>query len=101
MSSVRQPWPRRGGLLPGLRYGSVLPRENGISEEERQWKLVPSLVLFLLILALPSQRDNFSMYPMRLLGEGRIDQGLTTEKRPKFIACRLLPLDDRKGKEPI
>ena len=26
MSSVRQPWPRRGGLLPGLRYGSVLPR---------------------------------------------------------------------------
>ena len=52
--------------------------ENGISEEERQWKLVPSLVLFLLILALPSQRDNFSMYPMRLLGEGRIDQGLTT-----------------------
>ena len=78
MSSVRQPWPHRGGLLPGLRYGSVLPRENGISEEERQWKLVPSLVLFLLIRALPSQRDNFSMYPMRLLGEGRIDQGLTT-----------------------
>ena len=101
MSSVRQPWPRRGGLLPGLRYGSVLPRGEWNQRGREQWKLVPSLVLFLLILALPPQRDNFSMYPMRLLGEGRIDQGLTTEKRPKFIACRLLPLDDRKGKEPI